>query len=342
MNRKHFISSLVASGVLLPAVKSWASLSEKEDSVKLKRPPYLNPGDTIGITSPAGHITLAGIQPSVQLMQSWGFKIETGSTIGKKVFTYGGTDEERRDDLQQMLDNPSLKAIMCARGGYGLIRIIDQLNFSKFVKYPKWLIGFSDITVLHSHVNQNFGIATIHSKMCNSFPNDWAKAKPIQISTILSIRKALTGEDLKYTAPIAVANRVGKREGVLVGGNLSIIASNAGTKSDIDTKGKILFLEDTGEYLYSVDRMFWNLKRTGKLAQLAGLVIGGFSLKSDDPEDIFGKSIYEIVMEKIAEYDYPVCFDFPVGHQRDNFALKCGTPHRLEVGTEGTVLSALK
>jgi muramoyltetrapeptide carboxypeptidase len=341
MNRKYFISSLVASGAVLSTLDSWANFSE-EGTDKLKIPPYLNRGDTIGITSPAGPISLEKIQPAIQLMENWGFKTEIGLAIGKKDFTYGGTDEERRADLQKMLDNPAIKAIMCARGGYGLIRIIDQLDFSQFIKHPKWLIGFSDVTVLHCHINQNFGIATIHSKMCNSFPDDWTKAQPIQISTILSIRQALTGEDFKYTAPATLSNRLGRGEGTLVGGNLSIIANLSGTKSDLNTKGKILFLEDTGEYLYSLDRMFWNLKRTEKLAHLVGLVIGGFSIKPDDPDEIFGKSIYEIVMEKVKEYDYPVCFDFPVGHQKNNFALKCGSKYILEVGTEGSTLRSLK
>lgn len=342
MNRKHFISSLVISGAVLSTFDSLASPSAEKGPNKIKIPPYLNPGDTIGITTPAGAISLEKIQPAVQLMESWGFKIEIGLAIGKKDFTYGGTDEERRTDLQKMLDNPAIKAIMCARGGYGLVRIIDQLDFSQFIKHPKWLIGFSDVTVLHSHINQNYGIATIHSKMCNSFPDDWTKAQPIQISTILSIRQALTGEDFKYTAPVVPSNRSGRGEGVLVGGNLSIIANLSGTRSDLNTNHKILFLEDTGEYLYSLDRMFWNLKRTGKLAHLAGLVIGGFSIKPDDPDEIFGKSIYEIVMEKVKEYDYPVCFDFPVGHQKDNYALKCGSRYILEVGIKGSTLSSLK
>lgn len=342
MNRKYFISSLVASGAIFSTFKSWANHLVKEEVSKIKIPPYLKPGDTIGITSPAGSISLAGIQPAVQLMESWGYKTTIGSTIGKKDFTYGGTDKERLEDLQQLLDNPAIKAIMCARGGYGIVRIIDQLDFTEFIKHPKWLIGFSDVTVLHCHINQNFGIATLHSKMCNSFPDDWAQAEPIQISTILSIRQALAGEDFKYTAPIAQSNRLGRAEGVLIGGNLSIIASNSGTKSDLDTTGKILFLEDTSEYLYNLDRMFWNLKRTGKLAHLAGLIIGGFSAKPDDPGEIFGKTIEEIVMEKIKEYNYPVCFNFPSGHQRANFALKCGTRHLLEVGNGGSTLSSLK
>jgi muramoyltetrapeptide carboxypeptidase len=342
MNRKYFISSLVASAIVFPSLKSRADFSAIEEVSKIKIPPYLKPGDTIGITSPAGSISLSGIQPAVQLMESWGYKIAIGSTIGKKDFTYGGTDKERLEDLQQLLDNPVIKAIMCARGGYGIVRIIDQLDFTEFIKHPKWLIGFSDVTVLHCHINQNFGIATLHAKMCNSFPDDWTKAEPIQISTILSIRQALAGEDFKYTAPITQSNRLGRAEGVLVGGNLSIIASNSGTKSDLHTAGKILFLEDTGEYLYNIDRMFWNLKRTGKLAHLAGLIIGGFSAKPDDPGEIFGKTTEEIVMEKVKEYDYPVCFNFPSGHQRANFALKCGTQHLLEVGREGSMLRSLK
>ncbi|WP_448700386.1 LD-carboxypeptidase [Mucilaginibacter sp. AW1-3] len=342
MNRKHFISSLATAGAALSTTPLWAaSAAPTTGRRKHKIPPYLQPGDTIGITSPAGYISLNEIQPAVQLMESWGFKVLTGTSVGKKDFTYGGTDEERLTDLQQMLDNPDIKAIMCARGGYGVVRIIDRLNFKQFKKHPKWVIGFSDITVLHCHINRNLGIATLHSKMCNSFPDDWTKAEPIQITTILSIKQALTGEDMKYQSPTSTSNRPGKAEGALVGGNLSMITTLSGTPSDQETKGKILFVEDTGEYLYSIDRMFWNLKRTGKLDKLAGLIIGGFKLKPDEPGDEFGKTVYEIVMEKVKEYDYPVCFDFPVGHQRSNFALKCGVQHLLEVGADGGTLQSL-
>jgi len=193
---------------------------------------------------------------------------------------------------------------------------------------------------LHCHINQNLGIATIHSKMCNSFPDDWTKAEPIQISTINSIKQTLMGEVMSYSAPISLSNRFGKAEGKLIGGNLSILQNMAATKSDIETKGKILFVEDTDEYLYSIDRMFWNLKRTGKLDKLAGLIIGGFKLKPDTAGDEFGKTIYEIVMEKVKEYEYPVCFDFPVGHQRANFALKCNVKHVLNIGATGTTLTS--
>lgn len=341
MNRKYFISSLFTVGVALSNTRSWAGTSKMESRNRYKIPPYLKEGETIGITSPAGYISLTEIQPAVLLMESWGYKVEIGATIGKKDFTYGGTDEERLNDLQQMLDKPHIKAVMCARGGYGLVRILEQINFKRFVTHPKWVIGFSDITVLHCHINRNFNIATLHSKMCNSFAEDWTKAEPVQISTILSIRQALSGEDFNYKVPVVSFNRYGKGEGQLVGGNLSIIASLSGTRSDLKTEGKILFVEDTGEYLYSLDRMFWNLKLSGKLYKLAGLVIGGFKLRPDTPGDEFGKSIYEIVMEKVKEYDYPVCFDFPVGHQRNNFALKCGVQHILEVGPEGSNLRTI-
>jgi muramoyltetrapeptide carboxypeptidase len=176
--------------------------------------------------------------------------------------------------------------------------------------------------------------------MCNSFPDDWSKAEPIQVETILSIRDALTGINMKYTAPANEHNKTGAAKGTLVGGNLKTLESLAGSKSDLRTTNKILFVEDTGEYLYSIDRMFWNLKRSGKLDHLAGLIIGGFKIKpSEDPAEEFGKNLYEIVMEKIPDCTYPVCFDFPVGHQKNNFALKCGVQHKLQVTTNGTTLT---
>lgn len=286
-------------------------------------------------------MSLVDLMPAVQLMQTWGFKVELGNNTGKKDFIYGGTDEERVTDLQQMLDNPEIKAIMCARGGYGLVRIIDRLNFKQFKKNPKWIIGFSDITALHCHINRNFGIATLHSKMCNSFPDDWANADAMQIATIQSIRQALTGESMDYSSLAVAQNREGKAEAILVGGNLSLITTLSGTPSDLDTNGKILFVEDTHEYLYNIDRMFWNLKQSGKLSRLAGLIIGGFQLKPDIEGEEFGHSIYDIITEKVKDYSYPLCFDFPVGHQKNNFALKCGLRHILEVGTEGSVLKSV-
>lgn len=337
MNRKHFLSSFLTAALPFPGFSALAGNRENEPPAPIL-PRYLKPGDTIGITCPAGFITLPEIQPAMVQMVEWGFNIKVGDTVGKKDFTFGGTDEERARDLQQMIDDPQVKAIMCARGGYGFVRIIDKLNFSKLQAHPKWIIGFSDITVLHCHLNRNYGIASIHSKMCNSFPDDWNKAEPIQIDTILSIRQALTGQKMKYTAPVNPMNKTGKAEGVLIGGNLKIIETLAGTKSDLRTTNKILFVEDTGEYLYSIDRMFWNLKRTGKLEKLAGLIIGGFKIKPDDPGEEFGRSVQDIVLDRVKEYNYPVCFDFPVGHQRNNYALKCGVIHKLSVSNEDVTL----
>lgn len=342
MNRKYFLSSIITAGAALSARPGWAIVpAVNYGEARHKVPPYLKPGDTIGITSPASYISIEDIQPAVQQIESWGFKVEIGKSIGQKDFTYGGTDSQRLADLQYMLDNPNIAAIMCARGGYGVVRIIDQVNFKQFKKHPKWVIGFSDITVLHCHINRHFGIATLHSKMCNSFPADWAKAEPVQVSTVISIKQALLGEQMNYTAPAVAQNRAGKAEAALVGGNLSMIATLSGTASDLETKGKILFIEDTDEYLYSIDRMFWNLKRSGKLADLAGLVIGGFKLKPDTSGEEFGKTIYDIVMEKVSEYAYPVCFDFPVGHQRNNVALKCGVTHVLDVTADWSRLQSL-
>lgn len=341
MNRKCFLSAITVLGATLPAAGTIINEGEEENKPVIV-PSYLKPGDTIGITCPAGYITEKDILPAVQQMESWGFKVRLGSTVGKRDFTFGGTDEERAEDFQQLLNDKTIKAIMCARGGYGAVRLVDKLNFEKFLLHPKWVIGFSDITVLHGHLNRNYNVASIHSKMCNSFPEDWTKAETIQIETILSIRDSLRGVKMKYSTLANMQNRTGIAQGVLVGGNLKTIESLAGSKSDLRTAGKILFVEDTGEYLYSIDRMFWNLKRTGKLDKLAGLVIGGFKIKpSEDPAEEFGKNLQEIVLEKVKDFKYPVCFDFPVGHQKNNYALKCGVKHKLIVEKDNCLLTEL-
>lgn len=305
------------------------------------KPPYLKPGDMIGICCPSGNISTEDVQPAIIKMQEWGFVIKSGTTVGIKNFTMGGSDDQRTEDLQNMLDDPYIKAIMFARGGYGAVRIIDRVSFKKFIKAPKWLLGFSDATIFHTHLS-NFGIPSIHSKMCNSFPADWSKAEPSQIESIDSIRSCLVGEKMHYTTQANINNRVGSAEGLLIGGNLSLLQNVAGTASDFVTKGKILFIEDVEEYLYNIDRMLWNLKRTGKLSELKGLIVGGFNkLKPDDPGEEFGHTIYDMVIEKVKDYDYPVCFDFQVGHQKYNVALKCGMHHQLEIGQANVTLKEL-
>ena len=329
MKRKHFLSSLLPLAATLTAVAKGKTNIEPDSPATI--PPYLKPGDTVGICCPAGFITTEDIQPALLKLQEWGFNVKIGETIGKKDFTYGGTDEERLKDMQQMLDDKMTKAILFARGGYGGTRIIDRLDFKKFKRDPKWIIGFSDATVFHSHINKNYRIASIHSKMCNSFPTDWSSAEPAQKETIESINKCLKGEKMRYLFAPNKKNKTGLGVGELIGGNLKTLETLAGSESDIGTKDKILFVEDTGEYLYSIDRMFWNLKRSGKLEKLKGLIIGGFKIKPDNAGEEFGKTIEDIVLEKVAEYKYPVCFDFPAGHQKNNFALKCGVTHTLGV-----------
>jgi muramoyltetrapeptide carboxypeptidase len=339
MKRKSFLGSLLGSPFLA------ASAFERNEPVKpgnpdnpaWKNPPYLKPGDTIGITCPAGYMTEAEIQPAVQIMRSWGYNLRIGKTVGLRDFTFGGTDAERLNDLQLMLDDPTLQAIMCARGGYGCVRIIDQVDWKKFVEKPKWIIGFSDITVLHAQLNHHYHIASIHSKMCNSFPDQTEQVERGQWESILSIQTALSGHPVIYPVMYDMANRPGSGQGILAGGNCKTIESLAGSDSDLRTDGMILFLEDSGEYLYSIDRMFYNLKRSGKLANLSGLLIGGFKVKPDDPGDEFGKSIYNIVKDQVSSYRYPVCFNFPVGHQKLNYALKCGVRHELHI-TEDRVV----
>lgn len=342
MNRKLFIrsSGVLLGGGLLPL----PSFARQNIHTKVSVVPKgLRPGDTIGVSCPSGFMTRKEMLPALQQIQDWGFRVMLGKTVDKKDGTFGGTDQERTQDFQSMLDNPGVKAIMCARGGYGAVRFIDQLDFSAFIKNPKWIIGFSDATVFHAHVNSKYNIASIHSKMLNSFPDNFLTALPIQQETILSIRDALMGlKKMSYSAPFNQMNKTGTAEAELIGGNLRTIENLAGTSSEIITDGKILFLEETGEYLYNIDRMLWNLKRTGKLKNLKGLIIGGMKIKQQaNYADELNKTIYDVVLEKLSEYSYPVCFDFPVGHQYDNFALKCGVKHRLQVNSSGTMLNEI-
>jgi muramoyltetrapeptide carboxypeptidase len=345
VNRKKFIATLglgflakqtLTQTALLESASLNAELFNDEATSLLRKIPFLKPGDTIGITSPAGYMLVEDCAPGITILEKWGFKTKLGSSIGKKWNTFGGTDAERTKDLQDLINDTAVKAIMCARGGYGSMRILDNIDWKPFVKNPKWLIGFSDITALHCHVYKWF-IPSIHSKMLNSFPKDGNID-----DTQDSIRKILVGEKLNYSAPFNTTNKLGEGMGRLIGGNLSIVYNMVGTKSDINTKGAILFLEDVSEQLYSVDRMLWNIKRSGKLDGLAGLIIGGFNRLKDDEKDPFVLTVQEMVHAVTKEYKYPICFDFPCGHQKNNFALQCGAYHKLAVANTGTTLTPVK
>lgn len=289
-------------------------------------PPYLEKGDTIGIVAPAGYMPIEKMQTCIETLDSWGYTVQMGTTTHSHSENYfSGTDDERLDDLQQMIDDPNIKAILCARGGYGISRIVDRINFKKFEKHPKWIIGFSDITVLQSHIFANHKIASLHAPMAAAF-NDGENNNEY----VHSLRKALEGSSASYECNTHPMNRQGKGKGQLVGGNLCLLAHLAGTPSDIKTKNRILFLEDIGEYLYNVDRMMLQLKRGGKLDKLRGLIIGGFT-DIKDTERPFGKNVYDIIHEHVKDYEYPVCFDFPVSHNKENYALKIGVPYVFSV-----------
>lgn len=298
-----------------------------------KLPPYLQPGDTVGIVCPAGWMDKEKATTCIQVLQEWGYKVKPGKTLGSDSATYfSGTDDERLADLQEMLDDDAVKAILCGRGGYGTGRIIDRLNFKQFRHHPKWIIGFSDITVLHSHIYSNYKIAGLHAPMAAAFNEEGYKNEFVQ-----SLKHALEGKKLKYECGVHTLNRRGEAVGELLGGNLSLLAHLTGTASDIKTKGKILFLEEIGEYLYATDRMLYQLKRSGKLDRLAGLIIGGFTDTKDTLRP-YGKTVYEIVEDAVKGYDYPVCYGFPVSHEKENYALKVGVGYKLKVGKHKVTL----
>jgi muramoyltetrapeptide carboxypeptidase len=301
--------------------------------MKTTIPPFLHPGDTIALVCPAGYMPPEKAQTCIHTLQDWGYRVRIGRTLdGDSENYFSATDEERLADFQQMLDDPEIKAILCGRGGYGLTRIIDKIDFSRFTQSPKWIIGFSDVTVLHAHIHTNYKIATLHAPMAAAFNDGGADTVFVR-----SLQTALAGEPAKYECPPHPYNRQGTASGPLLGGNLSLLAHGVGTASDITTEGKILFLEDVGEYLYNIDRMLYQLKRSGKLSGLKGFIAGGFTdLK--DTERPFGASVEEIIRDIVKEYDYPVCFGFPVSHGKDNYALKAGMEHLLTVDTNKTTL----
>jgi len=291
--------------------------------------PYLKKGDKIAITCPAKKLPNP-MTDAVALLESWGLEVVLGETISASYHQFAGDDDLRARDLQHFIDDDSIKAIIAARGGYGTIRMIDKVDFSRFAQNPKWIIGFSDITVLHTHLLTNYGAQSIHGQMPINIPD--ASARSLD-----TLRKALFGEELTYEFPTHATNRVGNSSGILTGGNLALLVAVSGSVSDIDYHDKILFIEDVGEYLYSIDRMLRCLDRAGKLKNLAGLVVGGFTdIKDNDIP--FGQTLPQIVMDIVQRYNYPVCFDFPAGHIPDNCSLIFGRNVNLNVQEQHSTL----
>ena len=297
----------------------------------LKTPPYLQKGDTIGIVCPAGAMPTAKAETCIRILKQWGYKVKVGATLGHEFNYFSGTDEERLADLQGMLDDNDVKAVLCGRGGYGTNRIIDAIDWKAFRKNPKWVIGFSDITMLHNYLFTKLNTASMHAPMAAAFNDQGFKNLYVQ-----SLKKALAGKPAIYKAEGHPFNRKGTGSGQLVGGNLSLLAHQVGTVSDINTKGKILFIEDIGEYLYNIDRMMIQLQRSGKLDSLKALIVGGFSDMKDTTTP-FGQTLEELIWDKVKAYHYPVCFHFPVSHDKENYALKVGVDYELAVGKNVTL-----
>ena len=285
-------------------------------------PPYLQKGDTVAILATARKHIVKSMQPTIDLLESWGLHVVIGKSIGLEENQLAGSDEQRAADLQEQLNNPNIKAIWCARGGYGTVRVVDLIDFTAFKKSPKWLVGFSDVTVLHNHLN-TMGYKSIHGIM----PISLAKASK---EAIESLRLSLFGQPLQYAIDPHPMNRLGKATGQLVGGNLSILYSVLGSPSAIDCTDKILYIEDLDEYLYHIDRMMMNLKRNGCLESLKGIIVGSMTDMKDN--DIpWGKNALEIVQDVTKQYNIPVIFNFPAGHIHDNRALILGNNVTIDV-----------
>lgn len=311
--------------VLVLTVIQFTSQIQAQNLMKI--PPYLTKGDTVAIVATARKIEAQHLQPAIDLLKSWGLNVVLGKTIGKENNQLAGADWQRATDFQEMIDDPSIKAVWCAKGGYGTVRMIDRVKFDNFKKHPKWIIGFSDATVLHSHIN-TMDIATIHGIMCVSTLYATNEAKE-------TLRKALFGEKLEYNIEPHEFNKPGKATGELVGGNLSVLYSIVGSESEVDYKGKILFIEDLDEYLYHIDRMMMNLKRNGYFKNVKGIIIGGMT-KMNDNDIPWGHDALEIIKDITKDYDIPICFNFPAGHMKDNRALVMGKEITLEVTAKGT------
>lgn len=300
----------------------------------MKLPAHLRPGDTIAIVCPAGFMPAEKAANCIKTLKKWGYKVIRGKTLGGKSKNYfSGTDEERRADLQQYLDDPSVAAVLCGRGGYGTTRILDDIDWSHFKKKPKWIVGFSDITVLHGFMHEQLKIASIHGPMAGAFNEDNGENR-----FTLSLKDNLEGKPVFYRAQPHAFNQTGKATAPVIGGNLCLMAHSMGSNAAYETDGKILFLEDTGEQLYNIDRMLLQLKRAGKLRKLKGLVVGGLS-DNKDTERPFGKEAYEIIRDMVKEYRYPTCFGFPISHEKENLAITIGKTYTLLVEDDEVSLS---
>ncbi len=304
--------------------------SKKIKPITLIQPPYLKAGDTVAIVAPSGILKnrQKEVQQAVDLLKSWGLHAIVGDHVFSQDNHFAGTDAQRCEDFQKAMDNPTVSAIWCARGGYGTVRILDKLDFATFKLKPKWLIGYSDITALHNQFH-NEGFESIHALMCTSLTDDLNDIS----ESIETFRKAIFGEPLTYTLEGSKYNRVGTASGELVGGNLTMLHTMLGSKTSIDTSGKILFIEEIGEYKYHIDRMLQSMKRAGYFDECAGVLVGDMS-KLRKNTTLWGSSIEQLILDALSEYDFPIAFNMPAGHEKDNRAMILGRTIEMKVGKE--------
>jgi muramoyltetrapeptide carboxypeptidase len=301
--------------------------NSSEMTSKLIQPPYLKAGDTVAIVAPSGILKNREreVQQAVDLLKSWGFHAIVGKHVFSKSDHFAGTDAERCEDLQKAMDDPKVSGIWCARGGYGTVRILDKLDYTKFKQNPKWIIGYSDITALHNQVH-NEGFQSLHALMCVSLTKDLSEVK----NSIDTFKAALFGNPEDYTLEGSNYNRIGETSGQLVGGNLTMLHTMLGSKESIDTSGKILFIEEIGEYKYHIDRMLQSMKRAGYFDNLKGLVVGDMS-KMRKNTTLWGTSVEQLILDALKDYDFPIAFNMPAGHEKDNRALVLGKTVELKV-----------
>lgn len=326
MSKIHYFSILMCVLFFFGTIGA-QDQSDTQNQTDLIQPPYLKAGDTVAIVAPSGILKNREreVQQAIDLLKSWKLNVIVGKHVFSKSNHFAGTDDERCEDLQKAMDDPKISAIWCARGGYGTVRILDKLDYSKFKKHPKWLIGYSDITALHNQFH-NEGFESIHALMCVSLTKDLNDVK----SAIDTFKAALFGNPTSYTLEGSTYNRVGDTSGQLVGGNLTILHTMLGSKESINTDGKILFIEEIGEYKYHIDRMLQSMKRAGYFDNLNGLIVGDMS-KLRKNTTLWGTSVEQLILDALKDYDFPIAFNMPAGHEKDNRALVFGKVVELKV-----------
>lgn len=333
MSKNLLFISLICILLLLGFEFSYSQNSSIKTQTKtLKKPPYLEEGDTVAIVAPSGILKNNDkeVNQAKSLLESWGLSVQLGKHIFSQNNHFAGTDAERCEDLQRAMDDPKIKAIWCARGGYGTVRILDMLDWTKFKENPKWLIGYSDITALHNEIHNN-GVESIHAMMCTSMRDDLSEIE----ETISTFKEAIVGNQLSYSLQASEYNKAGEASGQLVGGNLTMLHTMLGSTTSIETSGKILFIEEIGEYKYHIDRMLQSLKRAGYFDNCKGVIVGDIS-KVKKNTTLWGSSVEQLIIDALSGYTFPIAFNMPAGHEKDNRALILGRKISLKVGKDKT------